>query len=83
MSEHDQSTRPSGRTLSVYAYGDTAEQMELMALDKARAFFGTDVRLDVVRDYAVFAPMAEPHLTCCAELGVAHMASIKVQVIEA
>lgn len=45
--------RREGRLFSGSAVGDTADEIELAALDKARAFFGPDVRLEVVRNYAI------------------------------
>lgn len=50
---HEAARAPRQRTVNVCAYGDTADEIELAALDKARDFFGTDVQLEIVRDYAV------------------------------
>jgi hypothetical protein len=42
-----------GRSMDTLAVGDTLEELELSALDKARALFGPDARLEVVRTYEV------------------------------
>lgn len=42
-----------GRTMSVLAYGDNAAELEMYALDEARKFFGTELRLEIVQDYKV------------------------------
>lgn len=49
MDQSEQQT--SGRSISVRAKGSSAGELELDALDKARAFFGSDMRLEVVYDY--------------------------------
>lgn len=43
----------SGRSIRVQAFGDTASEVELDALDQAREFFGGDIKLAVVRSYSV------------------------------
>lgn len=43
----------NGRSISILAYGKTADELELDALDKAREFFGPDARLEVRRYYSV------------------------------
>ena len=48
-----QRQRPAGRTLNVTVFGDTADEIELAALDKARAFFGDGRQLEIVPDYKV------------------------------
>jgi hypothetical protein len=35
------------------AYGDSVDELELVALDEARAAFGPDIQLQVVRNYEV------------------------------
>jgi hypothetical protein len=47
----DRETRPAGRNVNVHVFGDTADEIEMAALDEVRPFFGEDVRLEVVRDY--------------------------------
>lgn len=42
-----------GRTMTIVAYGDSAAEMEMYALDKAREFFGTGLRLEIAQDYQV------------------------------
>jgi len=83
MSENtSQRTEPYGRSITIYGYGNTADEIELSALDEARKVFGADLRLEVVRDYPVFPPDAEPHRTRCREEGLAWMANVKILVIE-
>jgi hypothetical protein len=55
---NDQRVQPAGRTISVVVYGNTADEVELAALDEARGFFGADRRLEVVRDYRVVGTLA-------------------------
>jgi hypothetical protein len=43
----------SGRLMQVEARGDTANEIELAALDEARQFFGEDVRLKVQGNYNI------------------------------
>ncbi len=43
----------NGRRIMVDATGDTANEIELAALDEARQVFGEDVKLAVDRDYGV------------------------------
>lgn len=60
--EHDTGTRSAGRTFTKSVYGDTDSAIELAALDAARAFFGPQPLLEVVRDYMVTAlPHNDPH----------------------
>jgi hypothetical protein len=40
-----------GRELRTFVREDSADEIELAALDDARRFFGEDARLEVVRDY--------------------------------
>ena len=54
MEDISRETQPAGRELSVRVYGDTADEIELAALDEVRPFFGDAVRLEVVRDYKAF-----------------------------
>jgi hypothetical protein len=42
-----------GRILNVVVFGDTADEVELAALDEARAFFGDGRQLEIVPDYKV------------------------------
>lgn len=42
-----------GRSMTVLAVGDTLDELELSALDKARELFGAAARLEVVRDYEI------------------------------
>ena len=49
----DRQIRPAGRDLSLLVFGDTADEIELAAIDKARGFFGDHVHLTVVQGYEV------------------------------
>ncbi len=49
----DRQIRPAGRDLSLLVFGDTADEIESAALDKARAFFGEPAHLTVVQGYEV------------------------------
>ena len=48
-----QRQRPTGRTLNVIVFGDTADEVELAALDEARTFFGDARQLEIVPDYKI------------------------------
>lgn len=41
------------RIFAVEALGDTLDELELFALDKARELFGPEPQLEVIRDYTV------------------------------
>lgn len=45
--DQDQKARSESRSINVTVYGDNSNEIELAALDKAREFFGDDVRLEV------------------------------------
>ena len=47
----DQQTGQPARIVETTVFGDSADEIELAALDKARAFFGSDRQLEVIRDY--------------------------------
>jgi hypothetical protein len=51
MDSTDRETRPAGRSMVVTVFGDTADEIELAALDEARPFFGDRVQLEVVRNW--------------------------------
>lgn len=55
--ETRQEDRLHGRSIEVLAFGNTADELELAALDEARKFFGQDRRLKVVPSYKVFRPI--------------------------
>jgi hypothetical protein len=44
-------TQPQQRSVSVQAAGDTMAEIEMMALDKARAYFGEGWRVQVEPSY--------------------------------
>jgi hypothetical protein len=52
-----QEDRLHGRSIEVLAFGDTANELELAALDEARKFFGKDRQLEVVPSYKAFRPI--------------------------
>ena len=54
----ERDTRPAGREVSVLVFGNTADEIELAALDEGRLFFGEAAQLRVVRDYKAW-PVAE------------------------
>jgi hypothetical protein len=54
MDEQQQREHTAGRSIKVSVWGGDLDSLELAALDSARRFFGTEVRLEVVRDYQVF-----------------------------
>lgn len=41
----------TGRSIKVMVFGNSVDEIELAALDKAREFFGDEGALEVVRDY--------------------------------
>ncbi|MCF6467377.1 hypothetical protein FAF44_02970 [Nonomuraea sp. MG754425] len=43
-----------GRSMRPVAVGDTVDELELSALDKARAAFPPNVRLEIVPDYEIY-----------------------------
>ena len=50
----DRRQESPGRIMHVYVWGDTADEIELAALDKAREFFGPDRQLMVNPGYHVW-----------------------------
>ena len=69
-----------GRVMHVYVWGDTAEEIELAALDKAREFFGPDRQLAVIPDYQVSS--IGPHGPF-RESGKRYTAGVRVRTVEA
>ena len=55
MSDQRTERLHGGRRIAIMAYGDTVTELEMDALDKARAFFGSDVRLEIWPEYGVIA----------------------------
>jgi hypothetical protein len=51
MDETRQRESTEGRSVVVGAYGDSVSDLEFSALDQAREFFGTAVRLEIVPGY--------------------------------
>jgi len=67
-----------GRDLTMMAYGDSAPEIEMAALDAARKVFGDDVRLVPVRKYSVtVAGQGEAN-----PAGKKYRASITVRVMD-
>ena len=52
MEGTDRETRPAGRSVNVLVFGNSADEIELAALDKARPFFGEHAQLEVVRNWS-------------------------------
>ena len=52
MNEIETETRRP-KELTLLLFGDTSDEIELAALDAARAFFGSTVRLEIVPGYKV------------------------------
>lgn len=71
--------RAPGRTINVRVGGDTADEIELAALDAARAFFGDDRQLEVVRDYGVISTVPGGP---CADKKYYAPAGIEVRTVE-
>jgi len=78
----DRETRPAGREVEVLAFGDTADEIELAALDEARPFFGDAARLTVVHGYRAQAVLAGYSLEKQAG-GKKYHATVTVRTIEA
>jgi hypothetical protein len=77
----DRETRPAGREVEVLVFGDTADELELAALDEARPFFGDAVRLEVVRDYRALAVLPNGVFAARAN-GKKYQANVTVRTIE-
>lgn len=69
------------RSLLAEAYGDTPEELELAALDEARAFFGDDVRLAVVPNYAVARPQSPATAAKALAAGKIYRALVRVRIV--
>jgi hypothetical protein len=74
----DRRQESPGRIVHTTAHGDNAEEIELSALDQARAFFGPDRRLAVIPDYQAYTakPGQEP------EPGKRYTAGVRVRTVE-
>jgi hypothetical protein len=75
--EQDTSQQASGRSFTAFVYGDTANEMELAALDQARAFFGETVQLTIVKDYGVGSAQGHPGAD-----GKRYCGAVRVEVTE-
>jgi hypothetical protein len=77
----DRETRPAGREVEVFVFGDNADEIELAALAAARAFFGDDAHLTVVPAYKAMAVLPGYSLEKQAG-GKKHHAQVIVRTIE-
>jgi hypothetical protein len=80
-------TTETGRELSVLVFGDTADEIQLAALDAARLFFGDTVRLVIVPAYKVHDDgdskvMGSDRLLYPASGGKKYRARVAVHTIE-
>lgn len=74
-----QRQKPAGRTFGVSVAGDTADEIELAALDAAREFFGDSRQLEVVRDYRAFpVGLIAGH----AQSGKKYSAEVRIRTVE-
>ena len=77
----DERTGAPGRILYVEVFGDTADEIELAALDRAREFFGPGPQLAVIPAYRVLgidrtgSPEAQ-------ESGKLYRAGVDVRTVE-
>lgn len=78
--DHEQEQQDQ-RTFLAETYGNTPMELELAALDEARAFFGDDVRLAIVPNYAVARPQSAPTMERAAELGKKYRALVRVRIV--
>ena len=69
------------RTFLAETYGDTPEELELAALDEARAFFGHEVRLAIVANYAVARPQSPATAARALEMGKTYRALVRVRIV--
>ena len=81
MEDTNRETRPAGREVSVFVFGDTADELELAALDEARPFFGDTVQLRVVPDYTAHQVLPNGALAARAA-GKRYQANMLVRTIE-
>ncbi|WP_329521126.1 hypothetical protein [Spirillospora sp. NBC_01491] len=78
--DDQQQQQQDERTFLAETYGDSPEELELQALDEARAFFGQAVRLAIVPNYAVARPSSPPSVERAAMLGKTYRALVRVRV---
>ena len=81
MDYTDRETRPAGREVEVFVFGDNADEIELAALDEARPFFGDTAHLTVVPAYKAMAVRPEGSLAARAG-GKKYQATVIVRTIE-
>jgi hypothetical protein len=77
----DRETRPAGREVEVFVFGNTADELELAALDEARPFFGAQVRLAIVPDYRAMTVLVGGSLAAKAA-GRKYQATVIVRTVE-
>jgi hypothetical protein len=82
MTEYtDRETRSPGREVSVFVFGDTADEIELAALDEARPFFGHHAQLTVIPAYKAVTVLPNgPYAGQAA--GKKYQATVTVRTIE-
>lgn len=81
MSDNDTSRQGDAldtRKVRVRAFGDTADEIELYALDEARRVFGPDVPLSIDRSYLIVRVEATDAVAASAG-GKAYTASVDVR----
>lgn len=74
---HDEHTGRDRRSIQVRAFGDTVEELELFALDEARAFFGTDIALEIDRSYHA-SPVGDTSSLAKFASGKKYVATVRV-----
>ena len=77
----DEHTDAPGRILVVTVLGDTADEIEMAALDAAREFFGPDRQLAVVPDYMV-SSIGPADRAEWRETGKRYITCAKVRTVE-
>ncbi|HLJ99530.1 MAG TPA: hypothetical protein VKU39_06435 [Streptosporangiaceae bacterium] len=81
MNEANRDTRPPGRKVQVKVYGDTADEIEMSALDQARPFFGDHAQLMVVHDYRA-SSLGEHSPLRYRAAGKRYVADVTVRAVE-
>jgi hypothetical protein len=79
--DQDQRAGVQGRGIAVRAFGDTANEIEMAAIDEARAVFGEDVRMEIVRNYRINRIDPDSALTKDAD-GKRYVATVLVRAID-
>jgi len=77
----EQQQESPGRVMYVVAFGDTADEIEMSALDQAREFFGPDRHLAIIPKYGASLVHAA-HPPNYRESGKRYYAHITVRAVE-